>query len=508
MPSDRRDSAAESRLLARTGSVSFAGAAVSALMGFALTFVVARAFGEYGAGIVLQAIGVFSIALGLVKCGMDSVAIWLLPRLKVSDRGEVRAALTFMLTVVVVGGAIGGLVLALIAPIVARPGGDDLMDALRLLAWFVPPGAVMVAALAATRGLGGILPYVLVGSIGVPVSRPILVIIVALLGGTASLAVGVWALPVTFGMIAALLVLAHQIGRLEPHDEKRRWWPQAGRRRSIVRFAIPRTISVGLEQSVLWLDVILVGFLAGTSAAGIYGGATRLIAAGFIVDTAIRVVVSPRFSTFIHEGRQDQLQSLYRVAAMWLVLLSTPIYITLAAFAPTVLLWLGPGFVAGSDALLVLAAGSVITITAGNIHSVLLMSGHSGWAAVNKAVVLVLNIVGNLILVPLIGITGAAISWALSIMVDALLASIEVRFLVGVRIESRSVCYALFVPLITVGGPAVLLQALLGRDSMLGLILTVCVGAGLLLAWCGLDRRRLNFDIWRRRDLDHVDEPA
>lgn len=497
--SDRADRLTESRSLAKTGGTSFAGAAVSAFMGFVLTFVVARAFGEYGAGTVLQSIAAFSITLGLVKFGMDSVGIWLMPRLMVSDPGQIRGALTFMLTTVVVGGGVGGVVLAAIAPVIAGPEAPDLTAALRLLAWFVPPGAVMITALAATRGLGGILTYVLVGSIGVSVSRPVLVVLVALLGGTASVAVGAWALPVTVGMVAALLVLGRQVRRLEPEGQRPRWWLPAEQRRSIVRFAIPRTVSVGLEQSVLWLDVVLVGILAGTASAGIYGGASRLIAAGLIIDTAIRVVVSPRFSSFLHQHKLDSAQNLYRIAAMWLVVFSTPIYIVLGVFAPTVLNWLGEGFVAGAPVLGVLAVGSVITMAAGNIHSVLLMSGHSGWAAVNKLVVLVLNVVANVILVPWIGIIGAAIAWAVSMIVDALLAAFEVRLLVGIRVELRAVSYALIIPLVTVGGSGALFQAIAGRDSLLAMVLTIVVGGLLMLAWCVIDRRRLNFDLWRMR---------
>ncbi|UFU05721.1 oligosaccharide flippase family protein [Ruania halotolerans] len=488
----------ESRLLARSGLISFGGAALNALMGFVLTFVIARTFGEYGAGVVLQAIAAFSITVGLAKCGMDSVAVWLMPRLRASDPGGARGALVFLLVVVVLAGALGGLLLAIVAPFVAGPEGEELVSALRLLAWFVAPGAVMTVALAGTRGLGGVLPFVLVGSVAVPVARPVLVAVIGLLGGAASIAVGAWAVPLTFGMIAAVLVLVRQVSALEQPDQPRRWWPTRQRTSAMVRFAVPRTLAVGLEQSVLWLDVVLVGILAGTAAAGVYGGASRLIAAGLIVDTAIRVVVSPRFSHFMFEGNVAQVQSLYRVAAMWLVLLSTPIYITLGVFAPTVLGWLGPGFVAGSDALAVLALGSVITMAAGNIHSVLLMSGHSGWAALNKLVALVLNIIGNLVLVPVIGIIGAALAWALSMMVDALLAAIEVRLLVGVRIEPRSVGYALAVPVLTVGGTAAAVQALLGRDDPIALALTIIVGGGLLVGWCALDRRRLNVDLWRR----------
>src|SRR5699024_3090201 len=173
---------------------------------------------------------------------------------------------------------------------------------------FLGGSRLMLTALAATRGLGMVVPYVLVGSVAIPVSRTFLVIMVAVFGGTAGLAVGSWAVPVTAGMAAALVVLTRQVARLEGVDSPRSWWLRAERAGSILRFALPRTVSVALEQSLLWLDVVLVGTLAGTAAAGIYGGASRLIAAGFVVDTAIRVVVSPRFSRFLHEGRLAQLQ--------------------------------------------------------------------------------------------------------------------------------------------------------------------------------------------------------
>src|SRR5699024_8975266 len=179
----------------------------------------------------------------------------------------------------------------------------------------------------------------------------------------------------------------------------------------------------------------LVGTLAGTAAAGIYGGASRLIAAGFVVDTAIRVVVSPRFSRFLHEGRLAQLQDLYRTAAVWLVLFATPVYLVLGIFAPTVLSWLGSGFVAGSAALLILSVGSIITIMAGNIHSVLLMSGHSGWAAFNKLIVMILNVIGNIVLVPWIVIVGDVLAWTVRMMTDDIMTSRAVLSLVSSRIE-------------------------------------------------------------------------
>lgn len=67
----------------------------------------------------------------------------------------------------------------------------------------------------------------------------------------------------------------------------------------------------GMEQATIWLGVLLVGILAGPAAAGVYGGASRFVQAGLIIDSAIRVVVSPRFSAMLHLKDTKGVQSLY-----------------------------------------------------------------------------------------------------------------------------------------------------------------------------------------------------
>ena len=54
------------------------GAAASAALGFAFSLLLARGLGADGAGVVLQAIGCFTIALGLARLGLDTTAVWLL----------------------------------------------------------------------------------------------------------------------------------------------------------------------------------------------------------------------------------------------------------------------------------------------------------------------------------------------------------------------------------------------------------------------------------------------
>ena len=219
----------------------------------------------------------------------------------------------------------------------------------------------------------------------------------------------------------------------------------------------------------------------------------RSVSAGLIVATAMRMVISPRFSALLSENKTRQVQDLYSTTVSWIVLLGAPIYALFMFFAPTVLGWLGPGFESGSTALIVLSVGAIAFLMAGNVDSLLMMSGRSGWIAANKVVVLALNVIGNLWLVPLWGITGAAASWAFSLLLDSVLASVESRIFLGIRFGARRVFYALFVSGVCVVPISVLTKVLMGQSTA-----AVFVAGGSSMAalatWCWLDRKRLHLD--------------
>ena len=92
------------------------------------------------------------------------------------------------------------------------------------------------------------------------------------------------------------------------------FFPEKVRRQALVNFAIPRTLSAALEQTLVSVDVVIIGVLVGSGGAGIYGGASRFIQAGMIVDSALRLVVAPRFSALLHLGRREELLDTYITA--------------------------------------------------------------------------------------------------------------------------------------------------------------------------------------------------
>ncbi len=192
-------------------------------------------------------------------------------------------------------------------------GDSRVADTVSAVAWALPLGSIMLVGLAATRGFGGVLPFNLVGNIGVPLSRPVAVLAVTALGGSVIAAALAWVLP----LVPAVLV--EPLGAVAPGHRLRararrcagRLLPTRAVQRRLLGFALPRTMSSALEQSIIWFDVVLVGVIAGAADAGIYGAASRFVGAGVIVLTALRIVVAPRFSAYLAQERHDEVQQLY-----------------------------------------------------------------------------------------------------------------------------------------------------------------------------------------------------
>jgi O-antigen/teichoic acid export membrane protein len=82
---------------------------------------------------------------------------------------------------------------------------------------------------------------------------------------------------------------------------------------------------------------------------------------------------------------------------------------------------------------LILGTAQVINALSGPVAEILLMTGHQKEAARSLFLAVLLNVGLNIILVPRIGINGAAIATATSTVLWSILLIFRVRKLVGIR---------------------------------------------------------------------------
>jgi O-antigen/teichoic acid export membrane protein len=186
----------------------------------------------------------------------------------------------------------------------------------------------------------------------------------------------------------------------------------------------------------------------------------------------------------------------YQTATWWLILFSWPLYLTFAVFAPLLMRVFGADFSAGADALAIVSLGMLVNLATGNVLSVLLMAGKSSWNLLNASASLVINVGLNLVLIPKLGITGAAIAWAASIVFVNTAALLEMVFLLRIQPFGLGYWVAVGVSSACFGLAALAVRSSAGLRAPL--LAGFLAGAGLVyLFFLWRFRRTLRLDILR-----------
>jgi O-antigen/teichoic acid export membrane protein len=370
----------------------------------------------------------------------------------------------------------------------------------RVLAVFLPLSTAATVLTSATRGFGTMVPTVTLENLGRQGIRPVAVFAVLSAGlGTTAVAVA-YGLPVLLPLVAGGIWLVRLLHRAERQDdiEEGPHRPTGELAGEFWRFTAPRGLAAFFNVTLFRVDTLLLGALLTASAAGIYTAATRLTITGFLALTAVQQVIAPQISELLTVRETlDRAKLVYQTATQWLVILSWPVYFTLAVFAPLLLQIYRADYTAGAPALSVLSIATLAIMATGPCSVVLVMGGKSVWALVNSGVALVVDIALNFALIPKFGITGAAIAWGVAILVNNLIAVYQVRRFLGLSPVGDGFWLAAGSSTLCFGALGLLVRLTIGT-TLFGFLLFAVVGGGLYLGFLWLHRDRLHLTILRQ----------
>ena len=187
-------------------------------------------------------------------------------------------------------------------------------------------------------------------------------------------------------------------------------WPRPSRKqlRPLVRVGIPLGISGVLIISYARIDQVIVYSLAGSRAAGLYGAVYNLLDSAHFVPISVLTTLTPIIAAAWPADRERMLRVVRLAAELMTVASLGALAFAAVAATPLVRLIFGPDFVAAAPALPVLG-GVFVFICYGYLNgSLLAVLGLQRRLLRISLLALVVNVAGNLILVPPFGFMGAA----------------------------------------------------------------------------------------------------
>lgn len=322
----------------------------------------------------------------------------------------------------------GALVLGLAAPLLAGVLGDPaLVPLLRLVALALPGAVLAEAALSATQGWRTQRAHTLVGRVAEPLLRLGLTALALALGAGTTGAVAVLVVSGWSGAVVALLVLRRWTRRAAPAPGR------VVEVRSVLSFAVVSWVASVAATGLVWADVLLLGALATQEEVGAYAVATRLAALVVLAAPPVVGAASPHLAHLLHVGDRAGAARVYAAATRWTLLLALPAAVVVARHPEDLLGVFGGGYAAAAPVTLVLLVGHLVAAAAGPCTALLTMAGRVRLSMAVNVAVLVGDVVLVLVLVPRYGALGAAVAWAVALVVGNTVKLVLARTAVGVR---------------------------------------------------------------------------
>lgn len=473
------DIGADIAFAAKGGGTLFAGRLFTWGIRFGIAVMLARLLGARGYGVYNLALSVAAIAAILPLFGLDAAILrYTAIFAGRGDGAAVRANLRFMLRISLALSLLVTVGLVVFAEAVAGGLLHDrrLAPLVMISALMVPTTVLGIQLGSALRGLRRIGHEVLADQVVQPLIRLALLLILVVVGLTVSQALLAW----TVASLAATALLAFFVVRALPRDGG-----SDGTRLStgeLLRFSAPVFLSNVVLKSGGQLQVILLGALGSVRAVGVFAVASNVNLIGSLFHSSLVSASMPLFAAAQDRESRSALVRLYQLTSKWSLTLNLPIFLLVVAYPQALLGMFGSEFGAGALPLAILAAANLVNSATGMSGAVLDMTGYTRWKLLNAMVSVALGIALNLLLVPSLGIVGAAIAVLAVTAGTNILPLAEVLLLVRASPYNRSFLKPL-------GAGALAFVASIGVRSLLdgaGEVVQATAGISLLFITYGL----------------------
>lgn len=206
--------------------------------------------------------------------------------------------------------------------------------------------------------------------------------------------------------LAVLAAVAYGYTRLDSVPTA----PSVDAGRDLVSFSLPLLAVYVINSVGSWVDTFVVGFHESAALVGLYGATVLLTRLLPTVLGSVSFMYVPVASRFHARNERETVQTIYTTMTKWITGLTLPFFLTFVLFPGDLLAAVfGPEFRPGATVMRLLALGFMSHTLVGTNGQSLVMLGRRRFLALSQAASVTANLALSLVLVPIVGIEGAAL---------------------------------------------------------------------------------------------------
>jgi len=177
------------------------------------------------------------------------------------------------------------------------------------------------------------------------------------------------------------------------------------------------------------IDILMIGYFLESSDVGVYSVAVRIAGMAVFLLSASNTIFGPTISELTEKDQFKTLERLLKSISKIIFAFSLNFLLFVIIYNQEILTVFGEEYIVGGLVLIILTFGQFINASVGPTGTILIMSGKQKFEVFNSIAICLMNIILNIILIPRLGISGAAIATASSIVIINIFKVLEVYVL-------------------------------------------------------------------------------
>ena len=226
-----------------------------------------------------------------------------------------------------------------------------------------------------------------------------------------------------------------------------------------------------------YTDTIFIGYFMTNGDVGVYRTAFQFTSAAAFITAAIAPTLTPKISRWSKDNEWEKIIYPVSRGITFGLILAVPVLFGGIFLADKLLYYFyGADFAAGAAACCILFAVQIVSVFTTFLGTALSASDHAKQSFYATATAAVVNIILNCILIPILGINGAAISTLISYSLNAVLIAYFLRRYISIRIEKRPI-FHIIISAAVMGIFVFIYTLFIPLDNVILTLIPVAVGA-------------------------------
>ncbi|MDD5178614.1 MAG: flippase [Candidatus Nanoarchaeia archaeon] len=393
------------------------GTVISKLLGYVYRFIVARSGSEVY-GLISTGLAVFGILGAIALFGLDvAVTRYVSYYSEKANHSRISGTIKSALTISTITSIIAGVLLFVFSNKIALSvfHNSDVTVILQVFAFAIPLSVLRNIFLAVTRGFKVMKYDVYSKSLAENISR-IVFTVIAIILGTQLLGISV---AYVLGILISLVLAFFFSEKLFSLIKSKESIPM---KKELLTYSVPLTISTILMLFVLWMDTIMIGFFRTMSEVGIYNAVMPTSQLMHIFTMAVVGLFLPVLSSLYSADSLEEISSLYKTVIKWVAMINIiPLFIFIFFPSQVLSILFGAEYSIGGTSLLILSIGFFIYSFSLIAYQILIIFKKTNWVMWISLITMLINFILNYVLIPKMGIDGAAIATSVSFVILALI---------------------------------------------------------------------------------------